>query len=107
VTAQNAIMSARRTSLLGAALVAIGPISMALYTPAMPALVVVFGTNEAAIKLTLTAYFAGFAVAQLICGPLSDAFGRKRATLTFLSLYLASSFLATFAPSVEFMFFGT
>jgi len=103
VTAQNAIMSARRTSLLGAALVAIGPISMALYTPAMPALVVVFGTNEAAIKLTLTAYFAGFAVAQLICGPLSDAFGRKRATLTFLSLYLASSFLATFAPSVEFM----
>lgn len=103
MTAQKAIMSARRTSLLGAALVAIGPISMALYTPAMPALVAVFGTHEAAIKLTLTAYFAGFAVAQLICGPLSDAFGRKRATLAFLSLYLASSFLATFAPTVEFM----
>ncbi|WP_421980081.1 multidrug effflux MFS transporter [Roseibium sp.] len=103
MTAQTAIMSARRTSLLGAALVAIGPISMALYTPAMPVLVAVFGTNEAAIKLTLIAYFAGFAVAQLICGPLSDAFGRKRATLAFLSLYLASSFLATFAPTVEFM----
>ncbi|WP_305988236.1 multidrug effflux MFS transporter [Roseibium sp. MMSF_3544] len=103
MTSEHAIMSARRTSLLGAGLVAIGPISMALYTPAMPKLVEVFGTTDAAIKLTLIAYFAGFAVAQLICGPLSDAFGRKRATLAFLCLYLFSSFLATFAPTVEFM----
>ncbi|MBG6207702.1 DHA1 family bicyclomycin/chloramphenicol resistance-like MFS transporter [Labrenzia sp. EL_126] len=99
----TAIMSARRTSLLGAGLVAIGPVSMALYTPAMPTLVEVFGTTDAAVKLTLTAYFAGFAIAQLICGPLADAFGRKPVTLAFLSLYLASSFLATFAPTVEFM----
>lgn len=103
MTSDNAIMSARRTSLLGAGLVAIGPISMALYTPAMPTLVEVFGTTDAAVKLTLTAYFAGFAIAQLICGPFSDAFGRKPVTLAFLSLYLASSFLATFAPTVEFM----
>lgn len=97
------IMSARRTSYLGAALVAIGPISMALYTPAMPALVEAYGTTEAAVKLTLTSYFAGFALAQLICGPLSDAFGRKPVTLLFLALYIASSILATFAPTVEFM----
>ncbi|MET1415861.1 multidrug effflux MFS transporter [Roseibium sp. HPY-6] len=103
MTSENAIMSARRTSLLGAGLVAIGPISMALYTPAMPTLVEAFGTTDAAVKLTLTAYFAGFAVAQLICGPFSDAFGRKPVTLAFLSLYLVSSFLATFAPTVEFM----
>lgn len=103
MTADHAIMSARRTSLLGAGLVAIGPISMALYTPAMPALVEAFGTTDAAVKLTLTAYFAGFAVAQLVCGPLSDAFGRKPVTLAFLTLYLVSSVLATFAPTVEFM----
>lgn len=103
MTSENAIMSARRTSLLGAGLVAIGPISMALYTPAMPTLVEAFGTTDAAVKLTLTAYFAGFAVAQLICGPFSDAFGRKPVTLAFLSLYLISSILATFAPTVEFM----
>ncbi|WP_299478699.1 multidrug effflux MFS transporter [uncultured Roseibium sp.] len=103
MTSDNGIMSARRTSLLGAGLVAIGPISMALYTPAMPTLVEVFGTTDAAVKLTLTAYFAGFAVAQLICGPFSDAFGRKPVTLAFLSLYLLSSILATFAPTVEFM----
>lgn len=99
----SSIMSARRTSLLGAGLVAIGPISMALYTPAMPTLVEAFGTTDAAVKLTLTAYFAGFACAQLICGPFSDAFGRKPVTLAFLCLYLVSSVLATFAPTVEFM----
>ncbi|MEP2706572.1 MAG: multidrug effflux MFS transporter [Roseibium sp.] len=96
-------MSARRTSLLGAGLVAIGPISMALYTPAMPTLVEAFGTSDAAVKLTLTSYFVGFAVTQLICGPLTDAFGRKPVTLLFLSLYVVSSVLATFAPTVEFM----
>ncbi|MCX2725101.1 multidrug effflux MFS transporter [Roseibium salinum] len=99
----RSIMSARRTSLLGAGLVAIGPISMALYTPAMPALVEAFGTTDAAVKLTLTAYFAGFALTQLFCGPLTDAFGRKPVTQAFLTLYLVSSVLATFAPTVEFM----
>ncbi len=100
------LMSARRTSMIGAALVAIGPISMALYTPAMPALVEAFGTTSAAIKLTLTTYFFGFAIAQLICGPLIDAFGRKRISLLFLTLYLASSALATFAPDVSLMIFA-
>lgn len=99
----HSVMSARRTSLLGAALVAIGPISMALYTPAMPALVDAFGTTDALIKLTLTAYFLGFAVTQLICGPLTDAFGRKPVTLAFLALYLLSSIMATFAPDVTWM----
>jgi len=96
-------MSARRTALLGAALVAVGPISMALYTPAMPTLVEFFGTSDAAVKLTLTSYFAGFAITQLICGPLTDAYGRKPITILFLGLYLVSSVLATFSPSVEFM----
>ncbi|MEM5583627.1 multidrug effflux MFS transporter [Roseibium sp. AS2] len=103
MTSDSTIMSARRTSLLGAGLVAIGPISMALYTPAMPALVEAFGTSDSAVKLTLTAYFAGFALAQLISGPITDALGRKPVTLAFLTLYLISSVLATFAPTVEFM----
>lgn len=106
MTADSSIMSARRTSLLGAGLVAIGPISMALYTPAMPALVEAFGTSDSAVKLTLTAYFVGFALAQLVCGPVTDAFGRKPVTLAFLTLYLVSSVLATFAPTVEFMVFA-
>lgn len=96
-------MSERRTALIGAALVAIGPISMALYTPAMPVLADAFETTRSMIKLTLTAYFTGFALTQLICGPLTDAFGRRPVTIAFLLLYLASTLLAAFAPSVEGM----
>lgn len=97
------VMSERRVSLLGAMLVAIGPVSMALYTPAMPEIVRAFGTTEAAVKLTLSVYFAGFALAQLICGPLSDGFGRKPVTYAFLSIYLVASLLALIAPNVELL----
>ena len=68
-------MSERRTSIIGAFLVALGPVSMALYTPAMPELVRAFSSSEAAIKMTLSLYFAGFAFAQLVSGTLSDVSG--------------------------------
>lgn len=97
------IMSERRTSLFGALLVAIGPISMALYTPAMPALVEAFDTTEGVVKLTLALYFGGFAFSQLLCGPLSDAFGRKPVTLAFMALYLAGSLMAVLAPTIEWL----
>lgn len=100
-TSTTPIMSERRVSLLGGMLIAIGPISMALYTPAMPEITSAFGTTTSAVKLTLTAYFAGFALAQLVCGPLSDGFGRKPVTLAFMGLYLAASVLALFAPNIE------
>lgn len=101
-----AAMSERRTTILGGLLTAIGPISMAIYTPAMPELVHAFGTTEAAIKLSLSLYFAGFALAQLLAGPFSDAFGRRAASMTFLSIYLAGSLMAALAPSVEWILAG-
>ncbi|MCS4245332.1 DHA1 family purine ribonucleoside efflux pump-like MFS transporter/DHA1 family bicyclomycin/chloramphenicol resistance-like MFS transporter [Rhizobium sp. BIGb0125] len=101
--APTPIMTTRRTAILGALLMAIGPISMAIYTPAMPELVNAFGTTEAAIKISLALYFAGFALAQLVSGPASDAFGRKAASLVFLSIYLAGGLIAVSAPSVEFL----
>jgi DHA1 family bicyclomycin/chloramphenicol resistance-like MFS transporter len=96
-------MSERRTTFLGAFLTTLGPISMAIYTPAMPELVRAFGTTDAAIKLSLSMFFAGFALAQLVAGPLADALGRKKATQIFLTIYLAGSLLAFLAPSVEFI----
>lgn len=99
-------MSAARTSVIGAILVALGPVSMALYTPAMPELVSAFGTSESMIKLTLSLYFGGFAVAQLISGTLSDVLGRRRVTIIFMAIYLVGSLMSAFAPSVEFLIVG-
>jgi MFS transporter, DHA1 family, multidrug resistance protein len=97
------LMSERRVSLLGAMLIAVGPISMALYTPAMPEIVQAFGTTESAVKMTLSLYFAGFAVAQLVCGPLSDGLGRKPVTFAFMAIYAMASLLAVLAPGIELL----
>lgn len=99
-------MTPRRTALLGALLTALGPVSMAIYTPAMPELVEAFSTTEGAIKMSLSLYFAGFAVAQLLAGPASDAFGRKASTVGFLLIYLAGSVLAAMAPSIDLILAG-
>lgn len=97
------LMSERRTAVIGAILTAIGPVSLAIYTPAMPALVTAFGTTEAAIKMTLSLYFAGFAVAQLVSGPMSDALGRRYASVAFLAIFMAGSLMAALAPSVNWL----
>lgn len=94
------LMSERRVGLIGAMLAAIGPFSMSLYTPAMPEIVHAFGTTEAAVKMSLSLYFAGFAVAQLFCGPISDGVGRRPVTIAFMGIYTAASMLALFAPSI-------
>lgn len=100
------IMTERRTSLIGALLTALGPIAMAMYTPTMPRLVEVFSTTESAIKMSLSLYFAGFALAQLVGGPLSDAIGRRKATLLFLVIFIAGSIIAAFAGSVGLLLAG-
>lgn len=95
------VMSERRVSIIGAMLVAIGPVSMALFTPAMPEIVHAFGTTEAAVKMTLSLYFAGFAIAQLFCGPLSDGLGRKPVVHGFMGIYLLASVMALLAPDID------
>lgn len=99
-------MSVARTSVIGAFLVALGPISMALYTPAMPQLVAAFDTTESLVKLTLSLYFGGFALSQLVAGSLSDAFGRKKVTLAFMAIYLLGSLMSAFAPTVHVLIAG-
>ncbi len=95
------VMSERRVGMVGALFTMVGPISMALFTPAMPEIVHAFGTTDAAVKLTLSLYFAGFAFAQLVCGPLSDGFGRKPIIIAFMLVYLVGSAAALLAPNIE------
>ncbi|MFD2678976.1 multidrug effflux MFS transporter [Camelimonas lactis] len=102
----GARMSEMRTAVIGALVVMLGPISMSLYTPAMPAMVHAFDTTPAAIKLTLTVYFIGFALAQLVCGPMSDAYGRRPVGIGFFTIYLAGSVIAAAAPSLSWLLAG-
>jgi DHA1 family bicyclomycin/chloramphenicol resistance-like MFS transporter len=99
-------MSARRTALIGGLMVATGPLSLTLYQPALPTLVKDLTATETGIQLTLTVYFAAFALAQLICGPLSDRYGRRNVGLVFFAIYVLGSLIAVAAPSLEVLFIG-
>ena len=99
-------MSARRTALIGGLLVAAGPLSISLYGPALPTIVSELGTTDALGKLSLAVYFAAFALAQLVCGPLSDSWGRRKVTALFLVLYVLGSLVAAFGGSIELLLAG-
>lgn len=99
-------MSARRTAIVGGLMVAAGPLSITLYAPALPSMVSDLMTTEAMGKLTLSVYFGAFALAQLVCGPLSDRFGRKRVAIGFFALYVLGSLVAALAPNIEMLLAG-
>nr|WP_206527946.1 multidrug effflux MFS transporter [Microbacterium amylolyticum] len=87
--------------LLLGALTALGPFTVDLYLPAFPLLERDFSATAAAIQLTLTGTMLGFAIGQLIVGPLSDAVGRRVPLLVATSLHLLASVAAAFAPNLE------
>ena len=97
------LMSEIKVTLIGALLIAIGPISMVLYTPALPEIVHYFGTTDALVKMTVTLYFGGFAITQLFCGPISDAVGRRPVVLAFMTIYLVACTMILFSNSIEVM----
>ncbi|WP_256335968.1 multidrug effflux MFS transporter [Microbacterium sp. cf332] len=101
----DAIPTARRVVyiiLLGA-LTALGPFTIDLYLPAFPALEADFQTTAAAIQLTLTGTMVGFALGQLVVGPLSDKLGRRIPLLCVTALHVLSSTAAAIAPTLELL----
>ncbi|MGM0782598.1 MAG: multidrug effflux MFS transporter [Pseudomonadota bacterium] len=89
-----------------AALTALGPLATDMYLPAMPAMAEALDTGPDQVQLTLSLYMAGFALAQLFCGPVSDRFGRRPVMIAGFSLFLLASLLCAFAPSIEWLLAG-
>ena len=90
-------------SILLTAMVALGPISTDLYLPSLPAIGAAFAVGNGEVQLTLSVFLAGFAVSQLVYGPLSDRFGRRPVILGGLTLYLLASIACALAPDIELL----
>lgn len=88
------------TALL-ALLTAFGPISTDMYVPSMPEIGRAFAADPSRVQLTLSAYLGGFAVGQIVYGPMADAFGRRPVLLSALALFCAASLVCAVAPDVE------
>ncbi len=100
-------MSASRTQLLiWGSLTAIAPLSIDMYLPAFPTIATHFGVHSGDMAYSLTAYFLGMALGQLLHGPLSDRFGRVRILRDGVAAYLVASLLCALSPNFTLFLLG-
>ncbi|MDH6519496.1 DHA1 family bicyclomycin/chloramphenicol resistance-like MFS transporter [Streptomyces sp. SAI-135] len=90
------------TLLLGG-LTATPPLAMDMYLPSLPEVTDSLRAPAATVQLTLTACLLGMALGQLVVGPMSDRWGRRRPLLAGLFVYVVATALCALAPNVEFL----
>lgn len=84
--------------LLGA-LTAVGPLSLDMYLPAFPAMTSALDATPAEVQLSLTTFLFGLALGQLVTGPVSDRWGRRRPVLVGVTAYTVCGLLCALAPT--------
>lgn len=80
---------------------AIGPFSIDMYLPSFPTMAESFDTTVAHVSLSLSSFFIGISVGQLIYGPLLDRYGRKTPLFIGLFLYMGASLFCAFAKDID------
>ena len=63
-------------------------------------------TDRNQVQLIISVLFLGLAMGQLVCGPLSDAFGRKPVLYVAISIYFVGTAICYFAQSIETLLLG-
>lgn len=79
----------------------IGPLSMNVFLPSLPGMALYFDADYAVVQLTVSLYLAATAILQLFVGPASDRFGRRPTLLFSFAMFIAATFWAIFASSIE------
>jgi MFS transporter, DHA1 family, multidrug resistance protein len=85
------------------AMVALGPLTIDMYLPALPQIADELSVSSSVVQLTLTGTLAGLALGQLIVGPLSDSLGRRRPLMIGIVLHMLASLLCLFAPNIALL----
>jgi MFS transporter, DHA1 family, multidrug resistance protein len=99
ISAEKQPSRVRMITVLGA-LVALGPLTIDMYLPALPKIADDLSVSSSVAQLTLTGTLAGLALGQLIVGPLSDSLGRRRPMMVGIVLHMLASMLCLFAPNI-------
>jgi DHA1 family bicyclomycin/chloramphenicol resistance-like MFS transporter len=81
-------------------LVALGPLTIDMYLPALPRIADELSVSSSVAQLTLTGTLAGLALGQLIVGPLSDSLGRRRPLMAGIVLHMLASVMCLVAPNI-------
>src|ERR1700735_1707953 len=88
-------------TLLLSLLTALGPLTMDMYLPSLPAIGQALDASTVQGQLTISSYLIGFACGQILYGPLSDRIGRRPVILAALVLYAAASVVCAIAQSIH------
>ena len=84
-------------------LTAIAPLATDMYVPAFPAVAADLAATATQVQLTLTTFFIGMALGQLVGGPVSDQRGRRLPLIAGVLVMTAASVLCAVAPSITVM----
>jgi DHA1 family bicyclomycin/chloramphenicol resistance-like MFS transporter len=80
---------------------AIAPLATDMYVPAFPAVGADLNAGASQVQLTLTTFFVGMALGQLVGGPFSDGRGRRRPLLVALVVLAVASVVCGVSPTLE------
>ncbi len=89
-------------SMLGA----LGPLNIDMYLPSFPDIANDLEAHASLVQMSLTACLIGLATGQLVVGPVSDAYGRRRPLLISITFFVLATLLCAFAPSIEILIAG-
>ena len=92
-----------RLALVLGLLSAIGPFAIDMYLPALPAIGRALHADVHQVQLSLMAFFLSFALSQIVYGPASDMFGRKRPLYVGIALFVAGSVGCALAPDIAWL----
>lgn len=84
-----------------ALLISFASVNAVLFTPALPSISYFFGITEDTAQQTITWFLVGYALGQLLYGPMANRFGRKPALLIGISLQIVSSLFCVFSGVIH------
>ncbi|MEL7430409.1 MAG: multidrug effflux MFS transporter [Pseudomonadota bacterium] len=85
---------------------AVSPLAMNVYLPSLAEITNYFNTDTATTQLSVSLFLAATAAMQLVCGPLSDKFGRRPVMLGLFAIMLVATLLCIYATTIEMFLFA-
>ena len=81
-------------------LIALGPLTIDMYLPALPAIAADLQVSSSAVQFTLTGTLLGLGLGQLVVGPFSDTVGRRTPLIAGTALHIVASVVCLVAPNI-------
>lgn len=86
-------------------LAGVGPFVTDFYLPSFPKLAEVFSAQASVVQMSLTACMFGLAIGQMIFGPISDRYGRRRPLMWSLALFVLATAGCVFSSDIHWFIF--